>query len=139
MVRVSVHTVTASAFLELIYSDKMSHTSTPHNTRRTTHSVEEIEESHPQIIVYFVRNKDYTMACRGFVHPYDITVEMSSKKQVLERLRVMTKAYEEMLSEHGNPANLSKKVLSDKTDAIVYDMLRSNTSLGRIAHVETYS
>ena len=111
-------------------------TITAHNLLHTG----EIDASKPQIIVYLVQDKDGGGMWRGFVHPYDITVEMNTQDGLVERLRAMTKAYEEMLDDCGRPENLLKKELSYRTDAIVYDKVSSSgKTYGHIAHVETYS
>jgi len=53
---------------------------------------------------------------RGFVHPYDITIEADTKEKAVKALEDMVIAYEEGLAAHGSPSHLARKVLSDDED-----------------------
>lgn len=58
---------------------------------------------------------------RGFAHPYNITTEMESKMKVLEAIRGMRTAYEDMLEQHEYPQHLVVKGLSNPQDRLVMD------------------
>lgn len=65
-------------------------------------------------IVYVYQSKNGSW--RGFVHPYDVTIEADSKEEALEALKEMAEVYKEGLEKHGNPKHLALKPLSDPED-----------------------
>lgn len=54
---------------------------------------------------------------RGFVHPFDITYESATKKEVVSVLKDMLDAYVDGLHRYGNPAHLSNVPLSHTSDS----------------------
>lgn len=74
---------------------------------------------------------------RGFVHPYDITTEMSTKKEAVESLRAMGKLYDEMLNEYDRPEHLANKKFSNPMDEAFYSKSINSVKQHGLCHVET--
>lgn len=53
---------------------------------------------------------------RGFVLPYDITYEASTREEVITVLREMVESYEDALRKYGHPGHLRMVPLSDPED-----------------------
>ena len=61
---------------------------------------------------------------RGFVTPYDITFEASTKKKVEEVLPEMVQLYEEGLKRYNNPQHLIAVPLSYEEDIKEFEKLK---------------
>ncbi len=60
---------------------------------------------------------------RGFVRPYDITIEAPSKREAIAALKEMTETYEDMLKMHGTPGHLAVKPFSNTDDSNQFDRI----------------
>lgn len=65
-------------------------------------------------ILYVYRSKNG--AWRGFAHPYDVTIEASTKTKALSALKEMVEEYEAGLKKYDYPPHLAKRHLSDAED-----------------------
>lgn len=60
---------------------------------------------------------------RGFVRPYDITIEADTKEKAIEALREMVETYEEILEEYNHPEHLCTKPFSNEEDRVFFDKI----------------
>lgn len=58
---------------------------------------------------------------RGFVRPFNLTVELSSKGEVKEALDEMCALYQTMLDEYGNPEHLVNKPFTNAEDRLIFE------------------
>jgi hypothetical protein len=78
---------------------------------------------------------------RGFVQPYDITIEADSKGKAIESLREMVESYEEGLKKYSYPPHLSIKHLSNEEDNEVFNQLalKSISEKGKLEKANFYA
>lgn len=78
-------------------------------------------------VVYKAKNGSW----RGFVDPYDISIEAESKAEAIDALEDMLDTYEEVLEKYDHPAHLKNRRLTndedhDKFIQLVHKILRSS-------------
>lgn len=89
-------------------------------------------------VVYKAKNGSW----RGFVHPYDITIEAETETQARTALDDMTETYEEGLKKHNYPSHLKTRLpLSDEEDRNFFHNLTLNSLIdqGEVKGVGYYA
>ena len=92
----------------------------------------EIGENDVAIMVYYTSRNTW----RGFVHPYNITTELNTKSEVVDKLRLMKEVYEKMLEEYNYPDHLCKKRLTNKTDLEFYYSAKNQMAIRGATYIE---
>lgn len=89
----------------------------------------------------FVVYKAKNGAWRGFVQPYAITTEASTKAKALVALKEMAEVYEEGLKKYSYPEHLLTKHLSDPEDADKFNQLAldSIAQKGKVENADYYA
>lgn len=69
---------------------------------------------------FIIAYKTKSNSWRGFVMPYAVTYEASSRKKVVDVLREMVESYEEGLKKYNYPEHLKKVPLSEEEDREIW-------------------
>ncbi|MDR3548074.1 MAG: hypothetical protein P4M11_07415 [Candidatus Pacebacteria bacterium] len=79
------------------------------------------------IVVYSSKNGSW----RGFVRPYDITIETETRNQAIEALKDMLETYRNMLKKYNYPEHLQTKPFSDDEDRSFFDKIALEALVGK--------
>ena len=72
------------------------------------------------IVVYKSKNGDW----KGFTHPYGETTEANTRAEAIKKMRVLTRAYSDILRQYDNPSHLINGGLVDLEDKEVFRLTR---------------
>ncbi len=95
--------------------------------KSTLNRLEEITKQAVDCSCVVVVYKSKEGSWRGFAHPYNITIEATTKLKALNAVKDMVEAYEESLKRHDFPVNLRSKHLLNEQDSEFFNKLALNS------------